>query len=97
MRNPLRSEAEAYRLLLVVIGGAAVIIVAAYGSKWAGVAAAVLAFGALGWWLMREPVPGASDSPRPLASATPVPHHGPPTTLAITIAAAAPTVTSRNR
>jgi hypothetical protein len=71
MRNPLRSEAEAYRFLIVVIVGAAIIIVAAYGNKWAGVAAAVLAFAALGWWLMKEPVPGAGDSPRKLASGTP--------------------------
>src|SRR5215470_1965358 len=75
MRNPLRSEAEAFRFLIVVIVGAAIIIVAAYGNTWAGVAAAVLAFAALGWWLMREPVSGASDSPRPLASATPVGTH----------------------
>jgi len=71
MRNPLRSEAEAFRFLIVVIVGAAIIIGAAYGNTWAGVAAAVLAFAALGWWLMREPVPGASDPPRPLASTTP--------------------------
>jgi hypothetical protein len=75
MRNPLRSEAEAYRFLIVVIVGAAVIIVAAYGNKWAGVAAAVLAFAALGLWLVREPVPGASDSPRPLLSTTPAGTH----------------------
>jgi hypothetical protein len=71
MRNPLRSEAEAYRFLIVVIVGAAIIVVAAYGNKWAGVAAAVLAFVALGWWLMKEPVPGAGDAPRKLASGTP--------------------------
>jgi hypothetical protein len=71
MRNPLRSEAEAYRFLIVVIVSAAVIIVASYVNKWAGVAAAVLAFAALGWWLMKEPVPGASDEPRKLASGTP--------------------------
>jgi hypothetical protein len=66
MRNPLRSEAEAFRFLIVVIVGAAIVIAAAYGNTWAGVAAAVLAFAALGWWLMREPVPGASDPSRPL-------------------------------
>jgi hypothetical protein len=71
MRNPLRSEAEAFRFLIVVIVGAAIIIVAAYGNKWAGVAVAVAAFVALGWWLKGEPVPGASDPPRPLASTTP--------------------------
>ena len=58
MRNPLRSEAEAYRLLGVVIVGAAVIIAAAFINTWLGVAVAVIAFVALGWWLMHEPVPG---------------------------------------
>lgn len=71
MRNPLRSEGEAYRLLWIVVGGAAVIIVAAFINTWLGVAAAVLAFGALGWWLMKEPVPGAADSPRTVVSGTP--------------------------
>ena len=71
MRNPLRSEAEAYRFLGVVIVGAAVIIAAAFVNTWLGVAAAVIAFGALGWWLMNEPVPGAADPPRPVASGTP--------------------------
>src|SRR5215472_10012887 len=71
MRNPLRSEAEAFRFLIVVIVGAAIIIAAAFGNKWAGVAVAVVAFCALGWWLKGEPVPGASDPPRQLASTTP--------------------------
>src|SRR3954447_22654912 len=71
MRNPLRSEAEAFRFLIVVIVGAVIVIPAAYGNTWAGVAAAVLAFAALGWWLMREPVPRSSGSPRKLASGTP--------------------------
>lgn len=71
MRNPLRSEGEAYRFLWIVVLGAAVIVAAAFANKWAGVAVAVVAFAALGRWLMREPVPGASDPPRPLASATP--------------------------
>lgn len=71
MRNPLRSEAEAYRLLWIVIAGAAVIIVAAFINTWLGVAVAVIAFAALGWWLMKEPVPGAADPPRPVASGTP--------------------------
>jgi hypothetical protein len=63
MRNPLRSEAEAYRFLGVVIVGAAVIIAAAYINTWLGVAAAVLVFAWLGWWLMHEPMPGATDAP----------------------------------
>ena len=71
MRNPLRSEAEAYRLLWIVIAGAAVIIVAAFINTWLGVAAAVIAFGALGWWLMQAPVPGAHDPPPVVTSGTP--------------------------
>lgn len=51
MRNPLGSEAEAYRFLGVVIVGAAAIVAAAYINTWLGVAVAVIAFGALGWWL----------------------------------------------
>jgi len=71
MRNPLRSEGEAYRLLWIVVGGAAVIIAAAFINTWLGVAVAVIAFGALGWWLMKEPVPGAADPPKPVVSSTP--------------------------
>ena len=71
MRNPLRSEGEAYRLLWIVVGGAAVIIAAAFINKWLGVAVAVIAFGALGWWLKKEPVPGSADPPKPVASGTP--------------------------
>jgi hypothetical protein len=71
MRNPLRSEAEAYRFLGVIIVGAAVIIAASFINTWLGVAVAVIAFAALGRWLMKEPVPGAADPPRPVASGTP--------------------------
>src|SRR3954468_24746613 len=71
MRNPLRSEGEAYRLLWVVVAGAAVIIVAAFINTWLGVAVAVIAFAALGWWLMHEPVPGAAEPPPVVTSATP--------------------------
>ena len=71
MRNPLRSEAEAYRFLGVVIVGAAVIIAASFINMWLAVAVAVLAFVGLGWWLRQEPVPGAADHPPVLASSTP--------------------------
>jgi hypothetical protein len=74
MRNPLRSEGEAYRFLWIVVLGAAVIIGAAYINTWLGVAVAVLAFGWLGWWLAKEPVPGAGDPPKPVTSETPG-HH----------------------
>ena len=47
MRNPLRSEAEAFRFLGVVIAGAIVIAAAAWLNTWVGVAAAVLVVAAL--------------------------------------------------
>src|SRR6059058_931466 len=75
MRNPLRSEGEAYRLLWIVVGGAAVIIVAAFINTWLGVAVAVIAFGALGWWLVHEPVPGAAEPPPVITSGTPAGAH----------------------
>jgi hypothetical protein len=53
MRNPLRSEDEAFRFLVVVIVGALVVVGAAYVDTWLGVAAAVLAVGGTGWWLRR--------------------------------------------
>jgi hypothetical protein len=52
MRNPLRSEAEAFRFLIVVIAGALVIVGASYLNVWLGVAAAVIVVGAVVWWLM---------------------------------------------
>jgi hypothetical protein len=62
VRNPLRSEGEAFRFLIVVIVAAVVIIVAAFINTWLGVAAAVLAVAGVVWWLMQEPVPGAADA-----------------------------------
>ncbi len=90
MRNPLRSEAEAYRFLIVVIVGAAVIIAAAFANKWAGVAVAVLVFVGLGWWLKQEPVPGAADPAPVVTSGTPPGTHrvlvlAPPGTDAVTV------------
>ena len=55
MRNPLRSEAEAFRFLVVVIVGAVVVVAAAYVNTWAGVAAAVLVTAGVGAWLLRAP------------------------------------------
>ncbi|SRR5579862_712297 len=75
MRNPLRSEAEAFRFLIAVIVGAVVIAGAAYVNTWLGVAAAVLAVGGVVWWLREEPVPGAGDPPPRLTSRTPAGTH----------------------
>jgi hypothetical protein len=90
MRNPLRSEAEAYRFLGVVIVGAAVIIGAAFINMWLGVGVAVIAFAALTRWLMHEPVPGSADPPPVVASGTPPGSHrvlvvAPPGTDAVTV------------
>jgi hypothetical protein len=90
MRNPLRSEGEAYRLLWIVVAGAAAIIVAAFINMWLGVAVAVIAFAALGWWLMHEPVPGAAEDPPAVTSGTPPGTHrvlvvAPPGTDSVTV------------
>jgi len=71
MRNPLRSETEAFRFLIAVIVGALVIVGAAALNMWLGVAAAIAAVLGILWRLKDEPVPGAGDSPRRLASDTP--------------------------
>jgi hypothetical protein len=71
MRNPLRSEAEAFRFLIVIIVGAAVIIAASFINKWLGVAVAILVFAGLFWWLKQEPVPGSSDPPKVVTSGAP--------------------------
>ena len=71
MRNPLRSEAEAFRFLIVVIVGAAIIIGLALANTWAGVAAAVLVVAGVGWWFLKTTPPEVEPPARPLASETP--------------------------
>jgi hypothetical protein len=71
MRNPLRSEAEAFRFLMATIVGALVIAGAAYVNRWLGVAAAIIAAGGILWWLRDEPIPGSADPPRKIAAETP--------------------------
>jgi hypothetical protein len=53
LRNPLGSEAEAFRFLVVVIVGALVIAGAAKLNVWAGVAAAVAVLAGIVWYLRR--------------------------------------------
>ena len=71
MRNPLRSEDEAFRFLIASVVAALVIAGAAYVNTWLGVAAAVLAVAGILWWLKQEPVPGAADVRPKIASETP--------------------------
>ena len=75
MRNPLRSEGEAFRFLIVVIAAAIVIVIASVINTWLGVAAAILAVGGIVWWLMQEPVPGASEPPPVVDPSTPAGTH----------------------
>jgi hypothetical protein len=72
LRNPLRSEGEAFRFLIVVIGAAIVIVIAAVINTWLGVAAAILSVGGIVWWLLQEPVPGAAD-PAPVVDPSTAP------------------------
>jgi hypothetical protein len=52
MKNPLRSEAEAFQFLLGVVVYFAAIVIAAAINKWAGVAVfIVLSAGVIIWWL----------------------------------------------
>ena len=67
MRNPLRSEAEAFRFLIVVIAGAVIIVAAAYVDMWVGVAAALLVVAGGAVWVLGGPKP----APRVLVSGTP--------------------------
>ncbi len=58
MRNPLRSEAEAFRFLIAVIIGALVIVGAARINTWFGLAAALVIVSGIAWWYWRQPSPG---------------------------------------
>ncbi len=66
MRNPLRSEEEAFRFLVVVIAGAVVIVAASAINTWLGVAAAILVVGGVGWWYWSRPSPGRAPVVVPL-------------------------------
>jgi len=71
VRNPLRSEGEAFRFLIAVIVAAVVVVVAAYINTWLGVAAAVLAIAGLVVWLRQEPIPGLADPEHVVDPSTP--------------------------
>jgi hypothetical protein len=75
MRNPLRTEGEAFRFVIVVLVGALVIVGAAFLNTWLGVAAAVVVVAGIVWWLLQEPLPGVRDAPSKLESRTPTGTH----------------------
>ena len=65
MRNPFRSEAEAFNFLLVSVGVAAAIVIAALvGGTWYGVGVAVVTIGAVTWWYWKS-----GEQPRPVPAA----------------------------
>jgi hypothetical protein len=69
-RNPLRSEGEAFRFLVVVIVAALVIAGAAWINRWLGLGVAVVAVAGIVWWVMQEPVPGAAEPMRKVDPST---------------------------
>src|SRR5215211_7857362 len=67
MRNPLRSEAEAYRFVLVAVAYFGVIVlVASLGGLWPGLVAFVLVTAALAAWVLFT---GRKEAPRQVAPA----------------------------
>jgi hypothetical protein len=58
MRNPLRTEADAFRFLVVAIVGAALIVGAARINTWVGVGVAAVVVAGVSWWYWRQPSPG---------------------------------------
>jgi hypothetical protein len=69
MRNPLRSEGEAFNFLIVVIGAAVAVVIASLINRWLGLAVAILALGAVGWWIA-----GNRSEEAPPRIASQVPH-----------------------
>jgi hypothetical protein len=56
VRNPLRSEAEAYRFLLVTVGAAGAIVLASVlGGPWWGTGVAIVVVAAVTWLYLRQP------------------------------------------
>jgi membrane protein implicated in regulation of membrane protease activity len=67
-RNPLRSEAEAYRFLLLTVGYFALIVAAAAIATWLGIVVFVALTATAVWFWVRagrdEPGRGAHGPPR---------------------------------
>jgi hypothetical protein len=66
MRNPFRSEAEAFRFLLAtIVAFAAIAVAALVGGTWYGVGVAILVGAVALWWLLRsEPVEPVVTAPQ---------------------------------
>ncbi len=65
MQNPFRSEAEAYRFVLILVGFFAAIVAAkALAGRWAALAVFAVLTTALLWWIVRS---GPRERPLPMA------------------------------
>jgi hypothetical protein len=65
VRNPFRSEAEAFRFLIISVAVAAAIVLASLvGGTWWGVGVALVTIGAVVWWYWR-----IGETPRPVPAA----------------------------
>jgi GABA permease len=68
MRNPVRSENDAFRVLLIVVAGLVLIAIGAWIDTWVGVAVALVEVALAGWWLFfRQPPaePAVAQAPAP--------------------------------
>jgi GABA permease len=68
MRNPVRSENDAFKILLTIIVGLVLIAIGAWITTWLGVAVALAEVLIAGWWLFfREPPaePAVAQAPAP--------------------------------
>ena len=69
MRNPIRSEADAFRFVLLTIGYFALIVIGSVINRWVDVAVfVVLTAGVLWWFVMRRREPEAPVRQAPAAS-----------------------------
>ena len=79
MRNPFRSEAEAFRFVWLTIGYFALIVIASLVNRWLGVAVFVVLTAVVAWWLFshgdaketsrQTPAPSPPDEHRILVAA----------------------------
>jgi hypothetical protein len=72
MRNPLRSEAEAYRFLLLTIAYFAAIVLASLaGNRWWGIGVFVLLTAVGAWWFLQRDEPRQAPRAIPTHESTP--------------------------
>ena len=66
MRNPFRSEAEAFRFVWLTIGYFALIVIASLDQSWLGVAVFVVLTAVVAWWLFShgDPKETSRQTPR---------------------------------